>query len=219
MIECADGSVWLGRGEPSGPENTWHHEGLQEILGVAGSLWRRRWPEDASRWDAWNVVSLQGPFGRWRRLDFHAFSGFGASITPTLQVTLRWELGWDRIDPVWPDLDDPPVLHRSHRLFPEHKARWGANTNWHEWVLRAYTLYDRYGLPEHPLGQTKKGWESLLAREGLIVRDHRVEREAPAWQPGVYMRVSSRGLPRFLPPVSAASRPVRKGARRVASAR
>lgn len=217
MIERSDGGAWIGRNEPCDADNAWHHEGLQEILGTAGSLWRHRWPEDASRWDAWNVAALYGPFGRWRRVDFHAFSGFGTSITPVLQVTLRWEVGWDRIDPVWPDQDDPGVLHRSHRLFEANKAP--RVFNWHEHVLRAYKLFDRYGLPEHPLGQTRKGWEALLAREGLLVRAGKVEHEAPAWVAGAHMRVSTSGVPRFLPPVTVPSRSSRKESPRAASHR
>jgi hypothetical protein len=167
MIETV-GLVLIGRQETITPETRSVRRVTDSLRERAHVAWANRWPDRYEEWSRWNVQSCSGAFGSWNYVDFLTYEGLGKKAVPKLTHRLRYIPLLDHIDPEEVPPFDPPVLHHSWRLFTPSET-----TNDRGWVERLRRFEIRLGsLLDRPESQTVRGFEALLSRQGLELREY-----------------------------------------------
>jgi hypothetical protein len=165
--------VLVGRRElpSSSPVERVLHDLAMSQARKAEALFRWRWPDEQSRWNEWQVVALTGT-SPWDRARFCVYEGFGVTPFPVLTGGVDYRPTVDTADLFEASRVDPPLLHRSWKLFGPGDVDGGNHGRQAGFIERLKTLgrqLDRRQLTEHPFSATQRSWERLLAMRGLSI--------------------------------------------------
>jgi len=170
--------VLVGRHEPvpDGPES-YFRDAAGAFEQAAHRAYFHRWPDRPELWDEWNVVAMVGEFGKWNLVELQNWEGLGTMVIPVLRARLAYIPATGRIDPVPVSGFDPPILHHATKLLPPDgripgdKISIVMRKSWMESVRTVEAQFERLGLFNYPTSGTLRGWQRLLAREGLRVEE------------------------------------------------
>ena len=167
MIEYP-GRIFFSRWEDPRDENDWLYNLAFTLAYAAKDAFLKQFPDDEETWKTWNVMELHGDVIMNRPV-LHLVWYKGLGVHPFPEEKRRVIYLKDRHKIKELDINDPFLLHYSHRLVPDDKELEGDplvnpkdRKRWRRKVEEFYQKLEESSVIYHPSVHQKSGWLNIL---------------------------------------------------------
>lgn len=170
MIEYP-GRVFFSRWEKPDKENTWLYDQAYRLCLVAKKIFMESKQFENADWKTWNVIELHG----WDNFTLHLVWYDMLGVHPYPEETRRVVLY--ESDGILEEykIEDPFLLHYSHKLIPDEPLRHDPLSNkrhrdqWKSQVEELYNELRKHAIIYHPGAHQKSSWEALQSLKRIEV--------------------------------------------------